>query len=462
MFNLSTFSKDVGGARAISWKPIAALAPMTIITVTFIESRYFTLSQISGWLTSTAIGYSAFCLVIYLAHLSLFRNRALQPVPIWSVFALGLVAGVIKGVTTGNLSYLFDLSTELQLVVWRHVVLAGLSGFLVLPGAALVMSSIDRFRQLRSELIAELMRIETQRMVNENMIPALKLQLRQTISKNLADLTQDFRASITAQQGTIANWQEIASDLRESAAGSVRSISHNLWGQKQLKSFPDLTPFEIARVLVSTFIQRKEVVAELESKIEASKIQALTTEQLTLRFSKDMAKYLHGNLQSRLMATAIAIETAGTISDDVELAAQLEVARQAIAAPFDHFFESVPKSLTAEITKLIDSWDTLLLTSLVFSGNDEQFSINEIRAILLCTEEGLANALHHGHASEVAINIATTQGMHAISLVDNGIGPRAGDPGLGSSLFNSIAGSNWSLSRGPAGIGAKLNLQINK
>jgi signal transduction histidine kinase len=324
------------------------------------------------------------------------------------------------------------------------------------------MSSIDRFRQLRSELIAELMRIETQRMVNENMIPALKLQLRQTIAKNLADLTQDLRESMASQQGTTANWQDIAIDLRESAAGSVRSISHNLWGQKQLKTFPDLTPFEIARVLVSTFIQRKEVLAELESKIEASKIQALSTEQLTLRFSKDLAKYLHGNLQSRLMATAFAIETAGAISDDVELAAQLEVARQAMATPFDHFFETVPKSLTAEITKLSSSWDTLLLTSFVISGNDEQFSINESRAILLCIEEGLANALHHGHASEVAINIATTLGMHDISLVDNGIGPTLGLPGLGTSLFNSCAGSNWSLSRGPEGIGAKLNLQITQ
>jgi len=47
-----------------------------------------------------------------------------------------------------------------------------------------------------------------------------------------------------------------------------------------------------------------------------------------------------------------------------------------------------------------------------------------------------------------------------LTVIDNGFGPRDGLPGLGSSLFNSIAGSNWSLSRGPDGIGTQFDLQI--
>jgi len=116
----------------------------------------------------------------------------------------------------------------------------------------------------------------------------------------------------------------------------------------------------------------------------------------------------------------------------------------------------------AEIKNLTDNWGALLLTSLVFSSSDDQFSENESRAALLCIEEGLANALHHGHASEVAITVTTTKTMHVLSLIDNGIGPISGLPGLGSSLFNSCAGSCWSLSRGPEGIGSKLTLQITR
>jgi len=326
----------------------------------------------------------------------------------------------------------------------------------------MVITSTANFRHIRSEIIADHMRIETQRMFNENLIPAIKMQLRQSISQNFADLTEDFRSSIAVQQEAITNWQAIVNDLQHSVVVSVRTISHDLWGQKPLKLFVDPTLFEIARVILSTIFQRKDVLAELESKIELSMIQALATEQLSLSFSKDIAKYLHGNLQSRLMATAFAIAAAGEISDEVELAFQLELARQTVATPFDQFFEIAPESFTAEISRLMHVWDAMLLTTLVNSSNDDQFTINELAEVLLCIEEGLANALHHGHANEVTICVATTPAAHTISLIDNGIGPQPGSPGLGSALFNSCAGSRWSLERGPGEIGAKLNLQISK
>ena len=323
-------------------------------------------------------------------------------------------------------------------------------------------SWVYHLRRMRAELIAEQIRIETQRMFEEGTILALKLQLRQNIARELAELTKDLNATNTAQPGATTNWQDIANELRESAASSVRSISHRLWSQQPSAPFPDLTRFEITRIMYSRLIKHKEVIAELESKINEPMIQARSIEQLTLRFSKDLAKYLHGNLQSRLMATAFAIETAGANSNDDEISAQLEVARQALARPFDHYFETAATSFTAGIKNLTDSWSALLLTSLVFNGSDDQFSETECRAALLCIEEGLANALHHGYASDVTISVTTTKATHVISLIDNGIGPRDGTPGLGSSLFSSIAGSKWSLSRGPEGIGAELNLQVTK
>lgn len=288
------------------------------------------------------------------------------------------------------------------------------------------------------------------------------MQLRQSVSQNFADLTEDFRSSIAVQQEAITNWQAIVNDLQHSVVVSVRSISHDLWGQKPLKLFVDPTLFEIAQVILSTIFQRKDVLTELESKIELSMIQALATEQLTLRFSKDIAKYLHGNLQSRLMATAFAIDAAGAISDEVELAFQLELARQAMATPFDQFLEVAPASFTAEISKMMHVWDAMLLTTLVNSSNDDQFTTNQLAEVLLCIEEGLSNALHHGHANEVTIGVATTSAAHTISLIDNGIGPQPGSPGLGCALFNSCAGSRWSIERGPGGIGSNLTLQIAK
>jgi hypothetical protein len=63
---------------------------------------------------------------------------------------------------------------------------------------------------------------------------------------------------------------------------------------------------------------------------------------------------------------------------------------------------------------------------------------------------------------DVTILLIPTNSGISLTVIDNGIGPRDGSPGLGSSLFNSIAGSNWSLTRGPDGVGAQLNLQITQ
>jgi len=73
---------------------------------------------------------------------------------------------------------------------------------------------------------------------------------------------------------------------------------------------------------------------------------------------------------------------------------------------------------------------------------------------------GPYNAFHHGQATEVSIRISTSTQVRAISIIDNGNGPMAGVPSLGSSLFNASAGANWSLERGPHGVGSQLELQI--
>jgi anti-sigma regulatory factor (Ser/Thr protein kinase) len=95
-------------------------------------------------------------------------------------------------------------------------------------------------------------------------------------------------------------------------------------------------------------------------------------------------------------------------------------------------------------------------------GSEVNVSIVDTRNIVHVVEEAFSNALRHGLATEATILLNSTPSEISLDVIDNGVGPRAGDPGLGSSLFNSIAGSNWSLSRGPEGIGAKLNLQIAK
>jgi len=212
----------------------------------------------------------------------------------------------------------------------------------------------------------------------------------------------------------------------------------------------------------TSFKQRKEILNELQDRIDRSRIRTISEENAAIRLSSDMAKYLHGNLQSRMMASAFAIEMAGNAQDSKALLAEIDKARQSVTTPFDQLISHEMASIANELSNLMMMWDGILTTQVEFSGSEQDVSIIDTRNIVHVVEEAFSNALRHGLATEATIVLNSSATEISLTVIDNGIGPRAGDPGLGSSLFNSIAGSNWSLSRGPEGVGAALNLRIAK
>ena len=209
-------------------------------------------------------------------------------------------------------------------------------------------------------------------------------------------------------------------------------------------------------------MQRKEILSELQDRIDKSRIRTISEENEIVRLSSDMAKYLHGNLQSRLMASALAIEMAGKAQDSKALLAEIDKARKSITTPFDQIIFQEMAPIANELSNLMVMWEGILITQVEITGSEKDVSILDARNIVHVVEESFSNALRHGLATEATIVLNSSATEISLTVIDNGIGPRAGDPGLGSSLFNSIAGSNWSLSRGPDGVGAALNLKIAK
>jgi signal transduction histidine kinase len=162
------------------------------------------------------------------------------------------------------------------------------------------------------------------------------------------------------------------------------------------------------------------------------------------------------------MASAFAIEAAGNAQDSQALSAEIDKARQSIQTPFDQFTAHDLEPVSIELQKLLEMWDGILVTELNVAGSDAFASQSDTRNIIHIVEECFSNSLRHGLATEATIILITTETGMSLTVIDNGLGPREGSPGLGSSLFNSIAGSNWSLTRGPDGVGAQLNLQVTK
>ena len=573
MFSTSA-RKALTGRWAISRTPYIVIAPTTIASVVLLEATTFDVRELGGWLLASAVGYLIFCVLLYLAHLTIFRNRAISPLNITWIFAIGFVFGAIKGVTTGWISFALGLEPNLIEAVSSRFFAAGFLGLVGVPSVAIVMNALEEFRAKRIELIAEQILIESKELQSQEVIAAMSTQLRSTIESDLGLLLDDLRIRLDEKSTNADSWQIIADDLRSTARETVRDMSHRLW-ERPLNKVADITLIDIAKAMITTsafplrFIipillassvpvnlndhganelpirllaialttsavylganfaikrwlrfkyeiyifalllaalmpaiyavlvfgdtinahfvgvtatiaiwlpvltitcglidtslkQRQEILDDLQARIDKSRVRTISENNEAIRLSNDMAKYLHGNLQSRLMASAFAIEAAGNAKDSQALSAEIEKARQSIATPFDQFTSHELGLVSDELSRLMVMWEGILSTELVLSSSDDNVSSIDTRNIIHVVEEAFSNALRHGLATEATILLIPTNSGTSLTVIDNGIGPRDGSPGLGSSLFNSIAGSNWSLTRGPEGIGAQLNLQITK
>ena len=562
------------GRWAISRAPYIVIAPTTVASVVLIEATTFEARELGGWLFASAGGYAVFCALLYIAHLTLYRNRAAKPVPVAWIFIIGFVFGAIKGVTTGFISVFLDLESDVTEAVSARFFAAGFLGLVGVPAIAIVMNALEEFRVKRAELIAEQILLESKELQSQEVISAMSAQLRSSIESDLSVLLDDVKKSMDEKSVNTDSWQLLADDLRTTARETVRDMSHRLW-ERPSSSVKDITLVDVGKAMITTsafplmyilpillassipvnlndhgsselpirllvlafttsliylsatwaiktwseykyqiyisalvlaalapplsavFVfgdaidqkflgvsttiaiwlplltitcglidtslkQRQEILDGLQAQIDKSRIRTISENNETVRLSSDMAKYLHGNLQSRLMASALAIEMAGNAQDSNALLTEIEKAKQSIQTPFDQFTSNELATVSVELSRLMVMWEGILSTELVLASSDEEVSKIDTRNIIHVVEEAFSNALRHGRATEATILLIPTNSGISLTVIDNGIGPRDGSPGLGSSLFNSIAGSNWSLTRGPDGVGAQLNLQIAK
>ena len=566
--------KALTGRWVISRTPYLVIAPTAVASVVLIEATSFGANELGGWLLASAGGYLVFCALLYVAHLTMFRNRATKSVPLAWIFTIGFVAGAIKGVTTGTLSVLLEVESNVAQGITVRLFGAGFLGFLGVPASAIVMNTLEEFRERRAELIAEQIRHESKELQGQEVIAAMSAQLRSTIEGDLSVEFEDLKHSLEETSVPSDSWQLLADDLRVSARKTVRDMSHRLW-ERPSSLVKDITLVDLGKAMITTsafplililplllasaipvnlnnhgsrelptrllmlafttsliylsatsaierwsknryqiyvfalllaasapglysllifgdaadqqffgvnvtiaiwiplltitcglidtsLMQRKEILSELQDRIDKSRIRTISEENEIVRLSSDMAKYLHGNLQSRLMASALAIEMAGKAQDSKALLAEIDKARKSITTPFDQIIFQEMAPIANELSNLMVMWEGILITQVEITGSEKDVSILDARNIVHVVEESFSNALRHGLATEATIVLNSSATEISLTVIDNGIGPRAGDPGLGSSLFNSIAGSNWSLSRGPDGVGAALNLKIAK
>jgi len=96
-----TLREHIGGRWAISLVAYGINAPINILSILSNANAAQDQKSSPLWLLVAVVGYLAVGLVVWIANLTVFRNRRIAAVPIWWVVVLGFVAGGTRGVVVG-------------------------------------------------------------------------------------------------------------------------------------------------------------------------------------------------------------------------------------------------------------------------------------------------------------------------------------------------------------------------
>ena len=213
---------------------------------------------------------------------------------------------------------------------------------------------------------------------------------------------------------------------------------------------------------VSSFLYGQSAESEfLEKQISKEKLEMLILKREEERLSRELAKYLHGTIQSRLMASAMALERAGRKGDKKALERELEEAYKSLRVPSAEYFSAPEATLKEEINKVVAKWNELMTVKVKIGANIPNIPPHKSQEIGNVINEGLSNSFRHGSASKVEVTVASKSDRIFVTVKDDGTGIDGGKPGLGTEWFKAIAGNAWSLNTNEKGPGTTLELVIN-
>ncbi len=196
---------------------------------------------------------------------------------------------------------------------------------------------------------------------------------------------------------------------------------------------------------VANMIENEASVEQFVSELtNTHKIDKMLADQEILRVKQDIARYLHGNLQSRVMALGLSLKVREN-KDQSSMDSALTLSQSLLDSPFSELLVQGDRSLLDEVSFNAAKWDGLLNIHVNIEVDDSQLSQIQKRAIGSALEEAFANALRHGLAKEVEVRIYQDELGINVAVSDDGVGPRNTPPGLGSRLYDSVAIRGWSL-----------------
>lgn len=209
-------------------------------------------------------------------------------------------------------------------------------------------------------------------------------------------------------------------------------------------------------VAMATQQSQAAMIESLRTTVAESEADAIARNHELVRSSRILARYVHGTLQSRLLAAALAIEQAERDDDPAGYEMALEQARAALSLP--DAFTTRGDDLATALAQTVELWQGFAAITVDRSSALPEPDAERVQDVCRVVEEALANAMRHGNATTIGITVHAADGALEVAVTDDGSGPGHGRPGLGSTLFD-LTGP-WTLVPRAGTPGAVLTVRL--
>ncbi len=182
--------------------------------------------------------------------------------------------------------------------------------------------------------------------------------------------------------------------------------------------------------------------------LDQEQVEAIARSRAVAELARELARELHGSVQSKLVACAMVSERAVESGDVEQLKATLLEAKRVLDASLESIEKERPEvGIATEVHRKIALWDELCAIDVRIDPAlaDATAAGGLVGRVV---EEGLANAIRHGGAQTIRVTVESVAGAIRIVIEDDGSGaPADVVHGLGSTVLNQATGGAWSLTR---------------
>ncbi len=173
--------------------------------------------------------------------------------------------------------------------------------------------------------------------------------------------------------------------------------------------------------------------------------------------NRNFANFLHGQVQNKLLSVALRLEATDLSIEERRDAAN--IVDEVLKFAEQDFIASSSIDLKSGLDSLVEQWRGFIHVDYFLPKTWTSIPRQHQEILVQIADEAVSNSVRHGLAKNVKLSLEKAQDGLLLTATDDGVGPRAGQSGLGSQLFGSISKQPWTLEHLPSG-GTRLSIRI--